>query len=524
MARLDFIAAGDNFLTSNGLQYRVRGDIPVNINSFEVVFYQTDSDPRTVDKNLANSLTLQGTLRENTSVVNPVIIVEGTVPGFLRNYAYISIFQRYYFVTDVKSVRKDLWEISLKCDVLMTFKSGILSLNTRVLRSESNHNWDYTDTLVPMKSGASIEAVEPTPLTSPYYGTWSVPYGANTTIGGGKGFIQVKFVASKINGRNLPLGYAWLTMSVGGLWNMMKSIRNAGFGGGDYKINDVILDVQWCPQGWVGQYGYSEKVNSVMYEKWSGIPTYLSEVGMWEANVYINTTGYLGWRSFTKWYLRNPLDEKNYKNRPPFKSMSIWFQPFGSMSIDCDKWGNDSIMHVMVEGDPVSGDAIVYLMKSTFNSGSDNEMLGCGNINVPIDIAAVESNFRQGISSLLSGLTLSTFGNGPSSALLSLGEGAFRTASALTAPPAIVSVSGGGSGNGLMNNYPILLISRKRQDDPHLSTQGWLYNTTATLGNLHGYCLVAPGVHIARILKLGLATKPEIEEIESLLTTGIVLP
>lgn len=522
MARLDFIAAGDNLITSNGLQYRVRGEIPVDINSFDITLYQTDNDPRTVDKYLANSWTTQGTLREGTSIVNPVIRVECTVPGFTLNYAYIPIFQRYYFITDVKSVRKNLWEISLKCDVLMTFKTGILSIRTRVLRSESNHNWDYTDTLVPMKSGASVEAVEPDSFTP--WGIWSVPYGANTTTSGGLGHIQVKFVATQINGRNLPLGYAWLTMTVGGLWYMMQSIREAGFGEGDYKISDVILDVQWCPQGWIGQFGYSERVTSVTYQNWAGIKTNLFGVGMWQANVYINTTGYLGWRAFTRWHIKNPLDAKNYKNRPPFKSMSIWFQPFGSMSIDCDKWGNDDTIRIMCEGDPVTGDAILYLMKSNSNSGSDNEMLGCGNINVPIDLATVESNFRQGISSLLSGLTLSTFGNGPSSSLLSLGEGAFRTANAITAPPAIVSVSGGGSGNGLINNYPILIISRKRQDDPHLHTQGWLYNTTALLSDLHGYCLVAPGVHVESLLKLGLATKPEFDEIESLLTSGVILP
>lgn len=513
MARLDFIAAGDNLITSNGLQYRVRGEIPVDINSFDVTFYQTDSDPRTVDKYLGNPWTTQGTLREGTSIVNPVILVECTIPGFIRNYAYIPIFQRYYFITDVKSVRKNLWEISLKCDVLMTFKSGILSIRTRVLRSESNHNWNYTDTLPPIESGAQIITKDPY-LLKPMSGRWSPPFGANTTAAGGLGFIQVKFVASSVNGEASDSGYFILTMPFHGLFRMMESLRQVGFGRGDYSLDDVILDIRYLPQGWVGQYGYIYEVYDVSFDSWSGIGGYVPNVRLWGALVYTSSTGRLGWHSYTTWKIYNDLDDKNYKNRPPFKAMSLWFQPFGTMEIDADKWGNDEYLNVMLDTDPMTGEAICYLIKNV-NYGEEKEMLGSANVSVPITLAMLSTNTASGLAGLVGGLT--SAGRNPITGLLSIGE-------ALTRPPTMSTVSGGGQGNGLMDNIPRLIISRKTQKDPHLHTQGWLYNTTALLGDLHGYCLVAPGVHVESILKIGLATKPEFDEIESLLTSGVILP
>ena len=53
------------------------------------------------------------------------------------NYMYISEFDRYYFIDDIRSTHNNIWEISAHVDVLETYKDQILS-NQAVIRRQTN--------------------------------------------------------------------------------------------------------------------------------------------------------------------------------------------------------------------------------------------------------------------------------------------------------------------------------------------------------------------------------------------------
>ena len=72
------------------------------------------------------TLELSGYLKNPSNIVNPTIVVECDNPTALT-YAYISSFGRYYFIENCVSVRTNLWEINLKCDVLQSFRTQIMS-------------------------------------------------------------------------------------------------------------------------------------------------------------------------------------------------------------------------------------------------------------------------------------------------------------------------------------------------------------------------------------------------------------
>lgn len=94
-----------------------------------IVAYNNSSDPRIISKSVTQVTEFVGTLRNETEVVNPVILVEGAIPTF--NYCFIAAFNRYYFVTDIKTVRNNVYEIHLKSDVLMSFPlNGITGIVT----------------------------------------------------------------------------------------------------------------------------------------------------------------------------------------------------------------------------------------------------------------------------------------------------------------------------------------------------------------------------------------------------------
>ena len=82
-----------------------------------------------------------GTLKENTSVINPVILVKGVSHLFdSYNYFYVPAFKRYYFITDIVSVRKGLVEISGHCDVLSSAGNRVKEQYAIVETSQSYFN------------------------------------------------------------------------------------------------------------------------------------------------------------------------------------------------------------------------------------------------------------------------------------------------------------------------------------------------------------------------------------------------
>ena len=95
-----------------------------------------NSEKNKINKSLTSGITLSGTLRNESNVVNPSIVITIDNPT-IYNYAYIPEFKRYYFITDFTSIRTGIWRINLKSDVLMSFKDSILSSRVLISNTES---------------------------------------------------------------------------------------------------------------------------------------------------------------------------------------------------------------------------------------------------------------------------------------------------------------------------------------------------------------------------------------------------
>ena len=92
-----------------------------------VTLCNNSSERNEINKVISNGETFICTLRSETSVSDPAILLEynGNLSGY--NYCYIPDFDRYYYITDITSVRNNLWMVKCHVDVLMSFKSAILS-------------------------------------------------------------------------------------------------------------------------------------------------------------------------------------------------------------------------------------------------------------------------------------------------------------------------------------------------------------------------------------------------------------
>lgn len=108
----------------------------------EITLYTNNSEKNKLEKSLSGDLKLTGKLREESSIVNPSVLIQTENPSSY-NYAYIPEFNRYYFITDAISVRTDIWRISLHCDVLMSFKDELKATSVILSDTESTGATNY---------------------------------------------------------------------------------------------------------------------------------------------------------------------------------------------------------------------------------------------------------------------------------------------------------------------------------------------------------------------------------------------
>ena len=97
----------------------------------DIVLYVCSSERQAINKTLSSGDTLTGSLRGESSIINPSFLIEHSNPSSF-NYCYISDFGRYYFITNITSVRTGIWRIDCSVDVLMSFKTQILNLDVIV--------------------------------------------------------------------------------------------------------------------------------------------------------------------------------------------------------------------------------------------------------------------------------------------------------------------------------------------------------------------------------------------------------
>ena len=89
-----------------------------------ITLYKNISEVERVGKTLTNSIDLNGSLRNESRIINPSILIEhDNISDY--NYAYIPEFNRYYFIKDMISIRNNLWQIELYVDVLESYKDAI---------------------------------------------------------------------------------------------------------------------------------------------------------------------------------------------------------------------------------------------------------------------------------------------------------------------------------------------------------------------------------------------------------------
>lgn len=102
----------------------------------KVEFYKTSDNPRTVNKTLQLTRTVDIIFRQAVDEQAPLIIMSNeNVAG--ANYVRIPNFNRYYFISSVDNYTAGLVRIHLTTDLLMTYKDIILNSPVQITATET---------------------------------------------------------------------------------------------------------------------------------------------------------------------------------------------------------------------------------------------------------------------------------------------------------------------------------------------------------------------------------------------------
>lgn len=113
---------------------------------FNIVLQRNNSESNRVTKDIADVLTVSGVLKSETSIIDPIIMIECDLSAITTcNYLTISAFNRSYFINNIRSIRAGLVEFSCHVDVLSSFAEQIKVNNAIIRRQENSWNLYLND-------------------------------------------------------------------------------------------------------------------------------------------------------------------------------------------------------------------------------------------------------------------------------------------------------------------------------------------------------------------------------------------
>lgn len=524
----------------------------------KIILYNSSAEKNRVNKggHLSQIVELEGTLRSGTSLVNPAIVLElhedrlaklmttpvvddngndvvddngnDVIASYVNkvltaNYAYIPDFNRYYFVTDIAAVGRNLWMISLAVDVLMTYYCDIMDLSAFVARNEKLYSPFVVDDLTNFRYDKQIAKIYPvnkmavTELSTAPSTSWHtavMSYLTDDTIrfsGSTPVLNNLPSITAYASGSNISTQY--LVGTTGMIYDLAKAV---------YK-NDTLLSF----------------VKSIMIYPFD-IPSFA------DANIKtikIGSTDYNITDTF-RYPQHYPerivvadfdmLNATSFLDFSPYSTYEIYIPYSGFVTLSGENiLGKELKVFYLVSWEDGTANAYIYDV-------SDNVILYSSQCVLGVKVALSSSNalelsnqktalgLNTGINLIGSALTVG--GGIASGNILAVGGGILKGTSTIgnaissfnqmydlgkvgiTSPTA-----------GLSSGQKVFIRTTKTipigYDDNYFALKGRPLNQYKKLSDLTGFTVVND-VHIENVPN---ATLTEMNEIERLLTNGVIL-
>lgn len=120
--------------------------------------YKTLDSGNVINKTLTHLIDFNIKFKDSFSISSPTInlrIKDDFNMGDV-NYAYITDFNRYYFVTDIQMLSDDVYKLYLDVDVLESFKDDILNSYGEISKSVEQGDYSQINTNIDVRKDIDI--------------------------------------------------------------------------------------------------------------------------------------------------------------------------------------------------------------------------------------------------------------------------------------------------------------------------------------------------------------------------------
>lgn len=106
-----------------------------------ISLYKTKDSNNTLNKTMTDKLDFNIKFKETANILSPRIRIRSDVSLIGYNYGFIPEFERFYFITDIDIMNDGIFSLSLRCDVIESFKSDLLECTGLVTKKTDGRGY-----------------------------------------------------------------------------------------------------------------------------------------------------------------------------------------------------------------------------------------------------------------------------------------------------------------------------------------------------------------------------------------------
>lgn len=398
------------------------------------------------------------TLKNGSSIITPTFLVAGE--SF--DYNYCSFNGRYYWITDITSVRNELWEVQCRVDVLASWKNEILNSKGFVKYSSSDNNQN-------IKDGRNV-------VTSNVERTASYLNMQMFDVNGSYILATLSGPASEAINNSFSVLYGMESGSLGALAQEFNS-PDALTAIRQYFDNptETIVFCRWLPRNLIGgptrivpvKFGdYESSVTGTLIED-----NYATEIG----DITI------------------PWQKSDFRNYEPYSSAILYLPGVGNVSIPLSSLAGLDVLSIQCVMDYVTNQ-IHYQVAD----GTGANIIGTysGSVGVDIPISAIQSGnvggILAGIGGIAGGIGAIATGGMSLGAAAAIGGGLY--AAGVSSLSQNIRATGSFSGGynvkagGTTIHLEIFRNQSVQEPSEYVDTIGNPCMKTRNISGLSGYC------------------------------------
>lgn len=437
------------------------------------------------------------TLKQPCSYEEPVLTLSNS--GFSYNYAKFE--GSYYFLTDIVSLRANLWEIHLKKDTLATYRAAILSQSAYVLY-DSTGNGNIVDNRLAVSTVPTVDSSYTAfPGIDSSIGryvlsvvgqnscaSWAIPYRMNPAA-----VINAIFVQNTLDLIDVPANtwtdtstdtpsaiqaladlvdkiYAWLVT-----YDKKKATQLLSSGNALEAIRGCI----WLP------FDFSTDGTDAG-------SIYLGNYDTGYAGIKLGTAANPIIKTLSTATVNIPWQFSDFRRTSPFTKIYLYIPFIGVIELSASSLIGAASLSVTPALNVVSGDLSVRV-----SCGSQTIGTYGANVAVPIQLGSSQATPKQMFTSLIGGTVGAAAGlitgNILKAGAAALAGIAGASAAGLSGHPSSVGGLSSGSAAGLLTNIVCFTVCHDTVVSPSsvAATIGRPSYAVKTLSTLTGYCQTA---------------------------------